>query len=85
MVGKPVLVLRDKTERPEGVATGVVKLVGTERERIVSEASRLLSDPAAYAAMAREVNVYGDGLAAQRIAEVLLEGRMATSAFVPSA
>jgi UDP-N-acetylglucosamine 2-epimerase (non-hydrolysing) len=81
-LGKPVLVLRDKTERPEGVAAGVVRLVGTQRERIVSEASRLLSNPAAYAAMSREVNVYGDGLASQRIAEVLLDGKMATAPFV---
>jgi UDP-N-acetylglucosamine 2-epimerase len=83
-LGKPVLVLRDKTERPEAVAAGVVRLVGTNRERIVSEASRLLSDPAAYAEMAREVNVYGDGLAAQRIAEVVLHGTMTTPPFAPA-
>lgn len=82
-LGKPVLVLRDKTERPEGVTAGVVRLVGTERARIVEEASRLLSDPKAYAAMAREVNVYGDGLAAKRIAEVLLDGKMTTPPFKP--
>ncbi len=80
-LGKPVLVLREKTERPEGVAAGAVKLVGTRRDRIVSEAARLLANPAAYAAMAREVNVYGDGLAARRIAEVLIDGRMTTPAF----
>ncbi|GMU23237.1 MAG: UDP-N-acetyl glucosamine 2-epimerase [Phycisphaerae bacterium] len=80
-IGKPVLVLREKTERPEGVATGVVKLVGTDRAKIVGEASRLLSDKAAYEAMAREVNVYGDGLAATRISEVLLEGDMTTPPF----
>jgi len=84
-LGKPVLVLRAKTERPEGVAAGVVRLVGTERERIVAEASRLLSDASAYAAMAREVNVYGDGLAARRIAEVVIEGRMTTPPFTPEA
>ncbi len=84
-LGKPVLVLREKTERPEGVAAGVVRLVGTQRERIVAEASRLLSDPAAYAAMAREVNVYGDGLASARIAEVLLDGVMSTRPFQPAA
>ncbi len=82
-LGKPVLVLRDKTERPEAVAAGVVRLVGTQRERIVSEASRLLSDPSAYAAMAREVDVYGDGLAADRIVEVLIDGRMTTPPFQP--
>ncbi len=80
-IGKPVLVLREKTERPEGVATGVVRLVGTSRERIVTEASRLLSDPAAYAEMAREVNVYGDGKASARIAEVIADGRMTTPPF----
>jgi len=80
-LGKPVLVLRDKTERPEGVGAGVVRLVGMQRERIVAEASRLLSDPAAYAAMAREVNVYGDGLASRRIAEVVLDGKMSSAPF----
>jgi UDP-N-acetylglucosamine 2-epimerase (non-hydrolysing) len=70
-LGKPVLVLRDETERPEAVAEGVVKLVGTSRARIVSEAQRLLDDPAAYAAMARGVSPYGDGRAAARIVGVL--------------
>lgn len=83
-LGKPVLVLREKTERPEAVAAGVVKLVGTARERIVAEASALLSDPSAYAAMAREVNVYGDGLAANRIAEVVINGKMTTQPFAPT-
>ncbi len=81
-LGKPVLVLRDKTERPEAIAAGVVKLVGTQRGRIVDEATRLLSDPAAYAAMARVVNTYGDGLAATRIAEVTVDGVMRTPPFV---
>jgi len=80
-LGKPVLVLREKTERPEGVAAGVVKLVGTDRSRIVQEVTRLLCDPGAYAAMARGVDVYGDGRAATRIAEVLVDGRMQTPAF----
>ncbi len=84
-LGKPVLVLREKTERPEAVAAGVVRLVGTARERIVSEASRLLSDPSAYAAMAREVNVYGDGQAVDRIVEVVIDGKMTTPPFTPSA
>ena len=70
-LGKPVLVLREETERPEAVAEGVVKLVGTSAERILSEAQRLLDDPTAYAAMARGVSPYGDGHAAERIVGVL--------------
>ncbi len=70
-LGKPVLVLRETTERPEGVAAGTAKLVGTDRARIVAEASRLLADPAAYAAMAHAVSPYGDGQAAARIADAL--------------
>lgn len=70
-LGKPVLVLRVETERPEAVEQGVVKLVGTDRNRIVAEASRLLDDPDAYRAMARGVSPYGDGKSAQRIADVL--------------
>ena len=81
-LGKPALVMRDKTERPEAVAAGVVRLVGTDRARIVAEASRLLTDEAAWRAMARVVDVYGDGRAARRIADVLLTGAMA-DAFVP--
>jgi UDP-N-acetylglucosamine 2-epimerase (non-hydrolysing) len=68
-LGKPVLVMRKETERPEAVASGVVKLVGTDREAIVASVSRLLDDPAAYAAMARGVSPYGDGRASQRIVE----------------
>ncbi|HEV2852131.1 MAG TPA: UDP-N-acetylglucosamine 2-epimerase (non-hydrolyzing) [Thermoanaerobaculia bacterium] len=70
-LGKPVLVLRDTTERPEGVEAGVALLAGTRPERIFSEASRLLTDRAAYLAMARAVNPYGDGRASERIAAVL--------------
>jgi UDP-N-acetylglucosamine 2-epimerase (non-hydrolysing) len=70
-LGKPVLVLRDETERPEAVAEGVVKLVGTSADRILAEAQRLLDDPRAYAAMARGVSPYGDGHAAGRIVAVL--------------
>jgi UDP-N-acetylglucosamine 2-epimerase (non-hydrolysing) len=70
-LGKPVLVLRDETERPEAIAAGVVKLVGTDAARIVDEAQRLLDDRAAYAAMARGVSPYGDGHAAERIVRVL--------------
>jgi UDP-N-acetylglucosamine 2-epimerase (non-hydrolysing) len=66
-LGKPVLVLRDKTERPEAVAAGTVKLVGTNKERIVSEASVLLDNPAEYQRMARIHNPYGDGHASERI------------------
>lgn len=70
-LGTPVLVLRDTTERPEGVAAGVVKLVGTDRERVVAEASRLLEDAEAYRAMAAVANPYGDGRAAWRIVQIL--------------
>lgn len=66
-LGKPVLVLRDETERPEAVDEGVVKLVGPHREAILEHAQRLLDDPSAYAAMARGVSPYGDGHAAGRI------------------
>jgi UDP-N-acetylglucosamine 2-epimerase len=68
----PVLVMRDTTERPEGVEAGVVKLVGTKHEHIVAEAVRLLNDPHARAAMATGANPYGDGQAAQRIVSILL-------------
>jgi UDP-N-acetylglucosamine 2-epimerase (non-hydrolysing) len=70
-LGRPALVLRDVTERPEGVAAGTLRLVGTDRRRIVAEATRLLTDPAAYAAMARAHNPYGDGRAAERIVQAL--------------
>jgi UDP-N-acetylglucosamine 2-epimerase (non-hydrolysing) len=70
-LGKPVLVMRDTTERPEAVAAGTVKLVGTNPERIESAANQLLDDAAAYQIMARAHNPYGDGLAAQRIAQTL--------------
>lgn len=70
-LGKPVLVMRDTTERPEAVQAGIVKLVGTERQRIVAEATALLNDPAAYAAMSRAHNPYGDGQASQRICSLL--------------
>lgn len=66
-LGKPVLVLRDTTERPEAVDAGTVRLVGTDEDLIVEEVTTLLTDPAAYAAMARAVNPYGDGHAAVRI------------------
>jgi UDP-N-acetylglucosamine 2-epimerase (non-hydrolysing) len=66
-LGKPVLVMRDTTERPEAVEAGTVKLVGTSRETIVAEARRLLTDEQAYASMSRAHNPYGDGQAVQRI------------------
>jgi len=71
-LGVPVLVLRDVTERPEAVASGNVRLVGTDRSRIVSEVSRLLDDPEEHNKMARSVNPYGDGHAAERIARAIL-------------
>jgi UDP-N-acetylglucosamine 2-epimerase (non-hydrolysing) len=71
-LGKPVLVMRDVTERPEGLAAGTLELVGAVRERIVAAARRLLTDEAAYARMARASNPYGDGRAASRIASWLL-------------
>jgi UDP-N-acetylglucosamine 2-epimerase (non-hydrolysing) len=70
-LGKPVLVLRDCTERPEAVMAGTVKLVGTDRDCIVSTAAALLADEAAYEAMSQAVNPYGDGLAAGRIGDHL--------------
>lgn len=72
-LGKPALVMREVTERPEGVEAGVLKLVGAERERIVREARRLLDDEAAYQAMAQAANPFGDGHAAERIVNALLE------------
>lgn len=66
-LGKPVLVLRDETERPEAVEQGVVKLVGPHYDRIVAESQRLLDDADAYKAMARGISPYGDGYAAKRI------------------
>lgn len=71
-LGLPVLVLRRTTERPEGVHAGTAKLVGTRREDVFEEASRLLSDPNAYKAMSHAVNPYGDGRACERIAQALL-------------
>ena len=70
-LGKPVLVMRDPTERPEALEAGTVKLVGTNREKIINEVSTLLDDAAAYARMSQAVNPYGDGLACSRIVERL--------------
>lgn len=76
-LGKPVLVLRDVTERPEGLAAGTVRLAGTNAQDIVEISSKLLSNPAAYREMAEAVNPYGDGLASERIIQTLefLAGR----------
>lgn len=70
--GLPVLVMREVTERPEGVAAGVAKLVGTSRERILEEGRRLLGDPSAREEMTQIANPYGDGRAGERIADILL-------------
>lgn len=70
-LGKPVLVMRDTTERPEALASGTVHLVGTDYDKIVNEVSTLLDDAAAYEAMSKAVNPYGDGQACRRIADVL--------------
>ncbi len=71
-LGKPVLVLRRETERPEAVTAGTVKLAGVDRAAIVRMADELITDPAAYRAMAHAVNPYGDGLACRRIADAIL-------------
>ena len=71
-LGKPVLVMRENTERPEGVAAGTARLVGTDIDKILLNANRLLDDPAAYRGMAERHNPYGDGRASTRIVEELL-------------
>ena len=71
-LGVPVLVMRELTERPEGVAAGTVRLVGTDPQRILSETRRLLEDPLAHASMAQAINPYGDGKAAPRIVQAIL-------------
>jgi UDP-N-acetylglucosamine 2-epimerase (non-hydrolysing) len=70
-LGKPVLVLREVTERPEGVEAGTAVVVGTDRQRIVTVASELLTSAEAYARMANAVNPYGDGRASERIVDAL--------------
>ncbi len=70
-LGKPVLVMRDTTERPEGVYAGTVKLIGTDAETIVTNVAQLLTDPSAYQAMSEAVNPYGDGQASLRIVEAI--------------
>jgi len=70
-LGKPVLVMRDTTERPEAVAAGTVRVIGTRRDAVESEVGRLLTSPEAYAKMSASVNPYGDGRAVSRIVEIL--------------
>jgi len=78
-LGTPVLVLRRVTERPEALEAGTARLVGTDAERIVAESRRLLDDPAAHSSMARAVNPFGDGNAAERIVAALLEASRESS------
>ena len=73
-LGKPVLVMRDTTERPEALESGTVRLVGTDYERIVTEVSVLLDDSVAYESMSKAVNPYGDGKACERIVKTFLLG-----------
>lgn len=70
-LGKPVLVMRDTTERPEAIEAGTARLVGTDKQKIVKEANRLLDDERAYKAMARANNPYGDGTAGKKIAHII--------------
>ena len=72
-LGVPLLVLRDKTERPEGIAAGASRLVGTDPNRIVGEVRELLDSPASLAAMSRQVFPFGDGRAGPRIASIIVE------------
>ena len=82
-LGKPVLVMRDVTERPEAVQAGTVTLIGTDTQRILAEVNRLLDNPELHASFSRRINPYGDGLASQRIVDALC-GR-AVSEFAPQA
>ena len=71
-LGKPVLVLRDTTERPEGIAAGTLKLVGTDEETIYNESKKLLTNKEEYNKMAHASNPYGDGHACQRIVDAII-------------
>lgn len=73
-LGKPVLVMRDTTERPEGIKAGTLKLVGTDEEVIYKEFKKLLTDKQEYEKMSKASNPYGDGLACKRIADIMMEG-----------
>jgi UDP-N-acetylglucosamine 2-epimerase (non-hydrolysing) len=79
-LGKPVLVMRDTTERPEAVNAGTVMLVGTDRRKITDGVTRLLNDVELYSAMSRAHNPYGDGKASQRIVKILEENLQRSSA-----
>jgi UDP-N-acetylglucosamine 2-epimerase (non-hydrolysing) len=83
-LGVPILVLRETTERPEGIEAGTLKLVGTETSQIVRETERLLDDPVAHAKMAKAVNPYGDGHAAERIIRALLNSSVSSSPSYPN-
>ncbi len=74
-LGKPVLVMRDTTERPEGIEAGTLKLVGTDEEPIYNNCNILLNDPAQYESMSKASNPYGDGFASKRIADILIFGK----------
>lgn len=82
-LGKPVLVLREVTERPEAVEAGAVRLVGAAPPRIVAEARRLLDNPAAYQEMARAINPYGDGKASRRIVQAILNWKNSSTGDTP--
>jgi UDP-N-acetylglucosamine 2-epimerase (non-hydrolysing) len=72
-LGKPVLVMREVTERTEGIEAGTARLVGTSKETIIRETNVLLNDATAYQSMANAVNPYGDGTASEKIVEILAE------------
>ena len=72
-LAKPVLVVREETERPEGIESGTAKLVGTSYERLYTELDTLLSDKSEYEKMAKAVNPYGDGNASKRIVDIIVE------------
>jgi UDP-N-acetylglucosamine 2-epimerase len=72
-LGKPVLVLRNRTERPEGIRAGTLKLIGTEFETVYEETKRMLTDEKIYREMSRAVNPYGDGHASERIVKIILD------------
>lgn len=83
-LGKPVLVMRDLTERPEGILFGTNRLVGTTEDGIFNNVCELLDDETAYLKMARAANPYGDGLAVERILNLLAGEDPATNTFIPA-
>lgn len=82
-LGKPVLVMRELTERPEGITAGTARLIGTDKDSIIRNVAELLNNPAAYTRMANAVNPYGDGLATQRILNLLAGGAAEENTFAP--